>query len=136
MKVDARKAGLPLYVRAGKPVDFDTAAQDGSGKLKGVGLSGGVTTGRARIVPDLAEIGRVEQDDILICNATDPGWTSVFTLIKGLVIETGGMLAHGACLSREHGIPAVQLRSAMQIIPDGAMVRLRGETGEIELVSE
>lgn len=136
MKVDARKAGLPLYVQGGKPVDFDATTHDGSSTLKGVGLSGGVITGRARVVPDLAEIGRVQKDDILICNATDPGWASVFTLIKGLVIETGGMLAHGACLSREHGIPAVQLRSAMQIIPDGATVRLRGETGEIELVKD
>ena len=114
--------------------DIDAPSHDGSGRLKGVGLSGGFVTGRARVVPELAQIGRVEKDDILICNATDPGWASVFTLIKGLVIETGGMLAHGACLSREHGIPAVQLRNAMQIIPDGATIRLRGETGEIERV--
>jgi len=134
LKVDARRAGLPLYLRGHAPVDIDAPSHDGSGRLKGVGLSGGFVTGRARVVPELAQIGRVEKDDILICNATDPGWASVFTLIKGLVIETGGMLAHGACLSREHGIPAVQLRNAMQIIPDGATIRLRGETGEIERV--
>jgi pyruvate,water dikinase len=90
--------------------------------------------GRARIVPELAQIGQVEKGDILICNATDPGWASVFSIISGLVLETGGMLAHGACLAREHGIPALQLRDAMKIIPDGAIIEIRGETGEVSII--
>jgi len=134
LKVDARRAGLPLYMRGDVPVDFDRPAETGEGRHKGIGLSGGLVRGRARVVPDLKLINRVEKGDILICNATDPGWAPVFTLIQGLVIETGGMLAHGACLSREHGIPAVQLRHAMQIIPDGARVEIRGESGEISVV--
>ncbi|WP_323028997.1 PEP-utilizing enzyme [Castellaniella defragrans] len=28
-------------------------------------------------------------------HATDPGWTSVFMLIKGIVLETGGLISHG-----------------------------------------
>jgi phosphohistidine swiveling domain-containing protein len=55
----------------------------------------------------------------------------VFPLINGLVLETGGMLAHGACLSREYGLPAVQLRNAIQLIPDGAVITVNGDTGEI-----
>ncbi len=76
----------------------------------------------------------MEKGDILICNATDPGWAPVFTIISGLVLETGGMLAHGACLSREHGIPALQLRNAMRLIQDGDEVEIRGDTGEIAVL--
>jgi len=32
------------------------------------------------------------------------------------VIETGGLLSHGASISREYGIPAVQLPGAIQIV--------------------
>ena len=44
------------------------------------------------------------------------------------------MLAHGACLSREHGIPALQLRNAMRLIQDGDEVEIRGDTGEIAVL--
>ncbi|WP_221796169.1 PEP/pyruvate-binding domain-containing protein [Aquisediminimonas sediminicola] len=130
-QIDQRQAVLPVYLKGRKPVNLDTDPGDASGPVLGLGMSGGTAEGRARIVPNLREIGKIEKGDILICNATDPGWSSAFTLISGLVIETGGMLAHGACLSREHGIPAVQLRNAMQIIPDGARVRITGESGEL-----
>ena len=62
--------------------------------------------------------------DIVVCNSTDPGWTSVFPKILALVLKTGGMLARGACLSREYGIPAVQARDATQIAVDGNTARV------------
>ena len=58
----------------------------------------------------------------------------MFPLIGGLIMETGGMLSHGACLSREYGLAAVQLRNAMQRITDGSMVEVNGETGRISLI--
>lgn len=80
-------------------------------------------------------MGGWKKDDILICNSTDPGWMPVFSLLKGLMLETGGMLAHGACLSREYGLPAVQLRNAIQLIADGALIKVNGDSGEIYLIA-
>ena len=79
----------------------------------------------------LDEIGRVQAGDILVCQATDPGWTPVFLVIGGLVLETGGMLAHGSCLSREYGLPAVQVRNAMNLIEDGALISVDGAKGTV-----
>jgi rifampicin phosphotransferase len=62
------------------------------------------------VVKSLADIGRVSSGDVLICNSTDPGWTPVFSVVSALVMEIGGRLAHGASLSREYGLPAVQLQ--------------------------
>jgi pyruvate,water dikinase len=130
-----RRESPPPYLRGNTPVDLDgsSSVDDSSGVLKGTGTSRGTVTGRARVVPDLKEIGRIEKGDILICNATDPGWASVFALISGLVMETGGLLAHGSCLSREYGLPAVTLPSAIQRIPDGATVTVVGDTGEVRI---
>ncbi len=103
---------------------------EGAG-LRGLGTAVGRTTGIARIVPNLADIGRVQKGDILITNSTDPGWAPVFSIISGLVLETGGLLAHGACLSREYGLPSVLLRHAMNLVEDGAEITIDGATGEV-----
>ena len=134
-RFNARKEAAPSYLKGNTPValEEDTSDGDGSGVLRGTGTSRGTVTGRARVVPDLKEIGRLEKGDILICNATDPGWASVFAMISGLVMETGGMLAHGSCLSREYGLPAVTLPNAIQRIPDGATITVVGDTGEIQI---
>jgi hypothetical protein len=59
--VDHRQASLPLYLQAGVAVDLDGSADADDGQLVGLAMSKGVASGRARVVPDLAEIGRVER---------------------------------------------------------------------------
>jgi pyruvate,water dikinase len=123
------------YLRAGLPVQIeDLTATDMDGVFQGTGTSRGLVTATARVVPDLQQIGRLQKGEILICNSTDPGWASAFGLISGLVIEAGGMLSHGACLSREYGLPAVTLSGAMRKIPDGSQVTVNGETGRVTIV--
>ncbi len=126
----------PTYLRDGVEVDLSGNAAAGAelpeGTLGGVSTSHGLATGTARIVPQLDQVGRVQNGDILVCNSTDPGWMSVFPKIRGLVLETGGMLAHGACLSRECGIPAVQIRNAMQFIDDEAWITVNGDNGTVK----
>lgn len=100
-----------------------------------MGTSRGTITGVARIVPSQKDLGRVRKGDIMIATATDPGWTSVFLVISGLVLETGGMLAHGSCISREYGIPAVQLARARKLIKDGSTISVNGDTGEVRVLA-
>jgi rifampicin phosphotransferase len=114
--------------------DLDAAASaDTANLLKGVGTSRGTATGVARVIASQKDIGRVQKDDILVTIATDPGWTPVFAVIAGLVLETGGMLAHGACISREYGIPAVQAANAMARIKDGDRITVDGDTGQVTI---
>jgi rifampicin phosphotransferase len=106
---------------------------DTTGGLTGVGTSRGQITAHARVVPSLQQIGKVKDGDILITHSTDPGWTPVFTLLSGIVLETGGALAHGSLLAREYGFPAVQLADAMELIPDGATITIDGDTGTVTI---
>jgi phosphohistidine swiveling domain-containing protein len=124
----------PFISEDGSTVKLDEDNRTGEssdGLLRGVGVSRGSVTSIARVVKDLKDIGRVNKGEILICNSTDPGWASIFAIISGLVMETGGMLAHGSCLSREYGLPAVTLRHAMSIIKDGELITVSGDSGEI-----
>jgi pyruvate,water dikinase len=129
-----REDDSPLYLKGDVPLAEESA--DGDNVLRGVGTSKGEVTATARVIRSLEEIGNVQKGDVLVCNSTDPGWASVFLIINGLIIETGGMLAHGSCLSREYGLPAVTLNGAIRLIPDGATVTVNGDTGEIHLVEE
>jgi len=104
--------------------------------LVGTGWTSGMVTATARVVNRLSEIDRVKQGEILVCQSTDPGWTPVFMVLSGIVIETGGVLAHAVCLSREYGLPAVQLPGARKHIPDGATITINGSTGEIVIADE
>ena len=102
--------------------------------LTGVAASSGQATGTARVVRDIKELSRVKPGDILVTNSTDPGWTPVFLIIRGLVLETGGILAHGTVLSREYGIPAVtSLKNATRLIREGDRITIDGTHGTIHL---
>lgn len=132
----ARTEVPPDYLRGNTPMEVDDGTDTGvEGVYAGQGMARGTITGTARIVGDLRNIGRVKRGEILVCNSTDPGWTPVFGLISGLILEAGGMLSHGACLSREYGLPAVTLPNAMQKIPDGATITVNGDTGRVSVVS-
>jgi pyruvate,water dikinase len=87
------------------------------------------------VIGTQAKLGTLAKGDILVTNATDPGWTPAFLLISGLVLETGGMLAHGSCISREYGIPAVQVTDAMSLIEDGSTIEVNGDTGEVRVLA-
>ncbi len=135
-----REEHTPPYLVGGEMMDMRARTELGTGAdaidggLRGLGTAVGHATGVARIVPNLDGINRIEKGDILITNSTDPGWAPVFSVISGLVLETGGLLAHGACLSREYGLPSVLLRHAMQRIEDGARITIDGATGVVTIL--
>jgi pyruvate,water dikinase len=130
---------MPKYIRRNRAVDMDTTGAgivSSDGVHPGIPTSPGIVTGRARIIRKLTEIGRVQDGEILVTNSTDPGWTPVFLVIKGVVVETGGALSHASCLAREYGFPAVQLEGAMQLIPDGATIMVDGNTGCVSVIDD
>lgn len=130
----------PMYIRGDATVHEDAQQQRSTqhepGLLQGLPMSRGEVVGRARVVRSLAGLQEVRQGEILVARSTDPGWTPVFYLISGLVLETGGALAHGACLAREYGLPAVQLADAMNRIADGAIVAVDGRAGTVRVLQQ
>lgn len=125
----------PLFLRNGYVGDDGAEpARAGATRLIGLGASPGRARGRARIVRDVAELARVADGEILVARQTDPGWTPAFARLAGLVLETGGVLAHGASLCREYGLPCVTaVGSATTDIHDGDDIVLNGSEGWVEL---
>jgi pyruvate,water dikinase len=106
------------------------------GALAGTAASAGTVDGRARVVLKLEE-SRLQKGEILVAPYTDPAWTPLFPLAAGVVTEVGGLMTHGAVVAREYGIPAVVgVDRATEAIPDGALVRVNGTEGYVELLEE
>jgi pyruvate,water dikinase len=105
--------------------------------LKGLSVCGGIIKGHARVLRSVMEASKLKPGDILVTRQTDPGWVVVFPLISGLIVERGGMLSHGAIVSREFGIPAiVGIEDATEKIKDGDYILLNAENGTITFINE
>ena len=111
------------------------AAEDGS--LRGLGASAGVVDGPARIVRGHADFDRVRRGDVVVCPSTMASWSSIFSVIGGLVTEVGGPLSHPGTLAREYGLPAVLgVINATSLIEDGTRIRIDGSQGTVTVLDQ
>ncbi|MAG51644.1 MAG: phosphoenolpyruvate-utilizing protein [Acidimicrobiaceae bacterium] len=105
--------------------------------VQGMGGSAGTATGRARVVTDPSDPSGLEPGDILIAPITDPSWTPLFVPAAGVVVDVGGTMSHAVIVCRELGIPCVvSATGATTRIPDGAQVRVNGDTGTVTILGD
>jgi phosphohistidine swiveling domain-containing protein len=110
------------------------AAADG--ELSGVPISPGVVHGRVKVF-HYANEKKLFPGEILVTRATDPGWTPLFINAKGIILEIGGALQHGAVVAREYGIPCVSgLDGATDKLVDGQLVEVDGSNGIVRILEE
>jgi len=130
---DATRQPPELFVGE-RPVYAEALTEHGT-VFTGLPSSPGRVTGIARVLYSPQEGARLQPGEILVAPSTDPGWTPLFLLASGLVMETGGYLSHGAIVAREYGIPAVlNVHLATQRIPDGSPILLDGAQGVVQLL--
>ncbi|TFG27222.1 hypothetical protein EU528_13220 [Candidatus Thorarchaeota archaeon] len=114
--------------------EFDDPLPESAEGFIGIPASQGIVTGQVRILDTIADIPNVKAGEILVVSRTDPGWTPVFSKIGGLITESGGVLSHGAVVSREFGIPAVtNIRNACREFKTGQRVTIDGNKGVVVL---
>jgi pyruvate,water dikinase len=102
--------------------------------LTGSAGSGGVATGRARVVLDAADPEGLEPGDILVAPQTDPSWVPLFVSAAAVVVNVGAMGSHAMIVSRELGVPCVaSVADATSIIPDGATITVDGNAGTVTI---
>ncbi|GIQ81921.1 hypothetical protein KIPB_002964 [Kipferlia bialata] len=107
------------------------------GALVGIPVSAGTVTGTARVIMDISDAHRLEKGDILVAPYSDPGWTSVFSLASGVVLEVGGFLTHGSVVARELGLPGVvSVANCTRKIQDGDTLTVDGDRGYVVVVEE
>jgi len=113
-----------------------TAEVKQTGTLHGEPLSFGVVRAKICIIGDIKEGGKLKSGEIMVTNHSDPGWTPLFTVASGVIVEVGGLICHAAMVARELGIPAVVLKGATEIIKDGQEIELDANTGRVTILSK
>lgn len=140
-RIAERKADAAHAARSPTPIfliDDETTAEArapsptpvGASTLRGLGISPGRITGKARIARSLSDVADLRPGEILVVKSTDPGWTPYFSAAGGLVTELGGLLSHAAVVAREYGLPAVaNVADATSILKNGDALTIDGTSG-------
>jgi pyruvate,water dikinase len=96
--------------------------------VSGSPASGGVATGRVRVILGPDEFDLLQPGEILVAPMTAPAWTPLFTRAAAVVTDVGSPASHASIIAREYGIPAVvgtgdataRLTTGMRVTVDGA----------------
>lgn len=125
----------PVIDSRGK-IFFPTRREASEGELVGEPISPGTVRGPVKVLhtPDEKP---VLPGDILVAEATDPGWTPLFINAGGVVLEIGGLLHHGALVAREYGKPCVAgIEDVTSLLQDGQEVEVDGLNGIVRVITD
>ncbi|TEU22625.1 MAG: hypothetical protein E3J21_00155 [Anaerolineales bacterium] len=123
----------PAFLVGNRPLDTSKGREQ---VLVGQPVSPGLKRGPVRVVSTPRQFSKIQAGDIMVTRSTDPGWTPIFGLLGGLIMESGGQLSHGAVVAREYGLPAVAgIAGATQLLHDGQVVLLDGLSGTVAVVN-
>jgi pyruvate,water dikinase len=110
---------------------------EGADVLRGVPLSAGVAEAPALVLDEPPAGDLPGGPYVLVCPSTDPAWVPLFVQARGLVMETGGVLSHGAIVAREFGLPAVAgLPGVQRRLRTGQRLRVDGATGTVAVLPD
>ena len=112
----------------GKPIRVQSAAEVGGG----TGAGGG--TARGPVTYDTEDPPR---GSVLVTTTLSPGLGPLLPRLAGIVAETGSVLSHLAILAREAGVATVVGYTGASVdLPEGAVVSVDGETGQVTIEEE
>ena len=101
----------------------------------GIGGSGGVYEGPARLVRNFDDLFDVQEGDVLVTTATGESFNAFLSLIGAAVTDHGSFASHAAIMGREMGFPAVVgTVDATSRIANGVMVRVDGDAGTVTIL--
>lgn len=103
--------------------------------IAGMSVNNGIYVGTARVINNIKDFDVLKKGDVLITKNTTAAFNVILPILGAIVTDRGGQLSHAAIVSREFGIPGVVgTKNATQFIHDGALVRVDGNLGIVEVL--
>jgi len=123
--------------RSGRTIQRYTLKAHSSIITSGRSIGQKIGAGKAKIIRNVSEMGRVQAGDVLVSDMTDPDWEPVMKRASAIVTNRGGRTCHAAIIARELGIPAVVgCGDATEKIQDGIDVTVSCAEGDEGFVYE
>ncbi|MBI2437117.1 MAG: hypothetical protein HYV41_05290 [Candidatus Magasanikbacteria bacterium] len=96
----------------------------------------GRVKGYAVVVQNRQDYEKINRDDILVTPSTIPEMVPYLKNVKAIITEEGGILSHGALISRELQIPCIiGTKVATKVFKDGDLVEVDAEKGIVKKIS-
>jgi len=103
--------------------------------VQGIAGASGTYEGRARLVRNFDELLELDDGEVLVTAATGESFNAFLHLCGAIVTDHGSYASHAAIMSREMGLPAVVgTVVGTKRIPNGALVRVDGTAGTVEIL--
>lgn len=148
MDIEWAKDGLDgkLYIVQARPetvasqksqtmLDTYELAGKGEARARGRSVGGKISSGRARVITDIAQLKQFQAGEILVADTTSPDWGTVMKRAAAVVTNRGGRTCHAAIVARELGIPAVVgCDNATEVIRTGEEITVSCVEGDAGFV--
>jgi|LGOV01.1.fsa_nt_gb pyruvate,water dikinase len=132
---EANSKSVPIAILSNGLILKPTQKQS-DGSIQGFGVSSGKVTATVRVIEKIND-DILQAGEILVTKFTDPGWTPMFAKASGIITEVGGLMTHGAIVSREYGIPAVVgIEDVVNVFKTGDVITIDGDNGTIVIKKE
>lgn len=125
----------PITVLYGEGEEGEEEVSKGEAEVlvRGLGASPGRASGKVKKIPNVDEIDRVEEGDILVTEMTAPDWVPAMRRAAAIVTDEGGTTCHAAIVSRELGTPCVVgTGDGTEILEEAMEVTVDGSSGAVE----
>jgi len=128
-------AGKDAIIFYEKHVAVEEAKAASATELKGMCACKGTARGIVKIINQPADMGKMQQGDVLVSLATSPGIVPAMKKAAAIVTDEGGLTCHAAIVSRELNIPCVVgLKTATKTFKDGDNVEVDATKGIIKKI--
>lgn len=108
-----------------------TLTEKGKVLTYGAGLGNRIVSGKARLLHSPSDISRLNYNEILVTERTDPDWDPVMKKAAAIITDQGGRTSHAAIVAREVGaIAVVGTGNGTKIITDGQEITVSTASGD------
>lgn len=104
-------------------------------ELKGTPAFVGRAKGRVKIINLSKEMGKMNQDDIIVAHTTFPSLVPAMKKAAAIITDDGGITCHAVIVARELKIPCiVGTKIATTVLKDGDLVGVDANKGVIKIL--
>ena len=105
--------------------------EKGKELARGKNVGSKIAAGRARILHSPQEIDKLQKNEVLVTEMTNPDWDPVLKKASAIVTDRGGRTSHAAIVARETGaVAVVGTHNATQVIRDGQEITVSCISGD------
>lgn len=101
---------------------------------QGTGMSSNITTGKVRMIKNIADLETLTSEDILVTKNINNNLLFQLPNVKGIIVSYENIDSCCQNIIREMHIPFIYLENSSKKLTDNSIIKMDGYTGKIKIV--